>query len=300
MLPGNILTLRRKPSLVLLMPRSACQAEKVGGNSRVRANPARGFLRFTIVALVSVMMVRPIEPARSQSSERPSITVAATITATAQSQVSLSIFVEPASSVPRNAFLRIRGLPPTVALSEGHSIGPGSWAISLQALPKLQIMVPAGTQERSAFVVTLMALDGTELDQKRATLVVHDPTKPDRQSRMLPPPIENLLRASPPQVGTPANRPHDREWALKLLKEGDRHLALGNIAAARQVYEMAAEAGLAQAAMALAATYDGAELARLNVRGVEANAKEALHWYELARQLGAAEADQRLRRLGAN
>jgi len=54
------------------------------------------------------------------------------------------------------------------------------------------------------------------------------------------------------------------------------------------------------AAMALAATYDAAELARLNVRGIEPNAKEAQRWYELARQLGAGEAEQRLRRLGAN
>jgi TPR repeat protein len=87
---------------------------------------------------------------------------------------------------------------------------------------------------------------------------------------------------------------------LKLAKEGDRHLAQGNISAARQVYEMAAEGGLAQAAMALAATYDAIELARLKVRGIEPNAKEAQRWYERARQLGAAEAEQRLRRLGAN
>jgi hypothetical protein len=45
---------------------------------------------------------------------------------------------------------------------------------------------------------------------------------------------------------------------------------------------------------------DAIELGRLNVRGIEPNAKEAQRWYELARQLGAAEAEQRLRRLGAN
>jgi TPR repeat protein len=102
------------------------------------------------------------------------------------------------------------------------------------------------------------------------------------------------VRPSGPSAPAP-----DREWALKLTKEGDQHLSQGNVAAARNVYELAAEAGLAQAAMALAGTYDAAELARLNVRGVEPNSREAQRWYERARQLGAADAEQRLRRLGA-
>ena len=69
---------------------------------------------------------------------------------------------------------------------------------------------------------------------------------------------------------------------------------------ARLFYERAADAGLAQAAMSLAATFDADELAKLQVRGIQADAKEARRWYERARQLGAAEAEQRLRRLGAN
>ena len=52
--------------------------------------------------------------------------------------------------------------------------------------------------------------------------------------------------------------------------------------------------------MALAATYDAAELSRLGVRGLQPDRAVARRWYERARQLGAAEAEQRLRRLGAN
>jgi hypothetical protein len=50
--------------------------------------------------------------------------------------------------------------------------------------------------------------------------------------------------------------------------------------------------------MALAATFDASELAKLNVGGIAPNAKEAQRWYEHARQIGAAEADQRVRRFG--
>jgi TPR repeat protein len=52
--------------------------------------------------------------------------------------------------------------------------------------------------------------------------------------------------------------------------------------------------------MALAATYDSAELSRLGVRGLQPDRASALRWYERARQLGAGEAELRLRRLGAN
>jgi TPR repeat protein len=70
------------------------------------------------------------------------------------------------------------------------------------------------------------------------------------------------------------------------------------VAPARQLYERAADLGLAEAAMALAATYDAAELASPHLRGIRPDAKEAKRWYERARALGAPEAGQRLQRLG--
>ena len=84
------------------------------------------------------------------------------------------------------------------------------------------------------------------------------------------------------------------------MKKGDEQLAEGNVAAARLFYERAADAGLAQGAMALAATFDGAELARLGVRGIQPDPKQARRWYERARQLGANDAEERLRRIGTN
>jgi TPR repeat protein len=65
-------------------------------------------------------------------------------------------------------------------------------------------------------------------------------------------------------------------------------------------YQRAAEAGLALGAIRLAATFDPMELARLNVQGVRPDRDEARRWYERARELGAAEADERLARLSGN
>jgi hypothetical protein len=52
--------------------------------------------------------------------------------------------------------------------------------------------------------------------------------------------------------------------------------------------------------MALAATYDAAELNRPHLRGVRPDPKEARRWYERARALGAGDAVQRLQRLGGS
>jgi TPR repeat protein len=71
----------------------------------------------------------------------------------------------------------------------------------------------------------------------------------------------------------------------------------GNIYAARKFFERAAEIGLAQSAVAAAATYDPNELSRLNVLGLQPDIEAARKWYEKARQLGAVEAETRLRRL---
>jgi TPR repeat protein len=93
--------------------------------------------------------------------------------------------------------------------------------------------------------------------------------------------------------------PRDRERAQRLMEKGNEQLEGGNVSAARLFYEYAADAGLAEAAMALAGTFDASELEKLNVRGIKPDATEARRWYERARQLGAVDADNRVRRLGA-
>ena len=74
--------------------------------------------------------------------------------------------------MPRNSFVRVRGLPPMAALSEGHSIAPGSWAVPLAALPDLKIMLPAAPPGRSEIVITLVAVDGSVLAEAKSTLAV--------------------------------------------------------------------------------------------------------------------------------
>jgi TPR repeat protein len=87
------------------------------------------------------------------------------------------------------------------------------------------------------------------------------------------------------------------EW---LVARGESHLALGNIATARQFFLRAAETGSARGALLLAATYDPSELGRPQIVGVLPDRALAVRWYRRAQELGAALASERLARLNAN
>lgn len=229
------------------------------------------FLTFALAGVASLALALVAgHPTRGQPSDRPYIGVARSITAQAATQVAFPIRV---GQVPRNSFVRVRGLPPMAALSEGHAVAPGVWAVPLNVLPHLTITLPATVTGSADVLVTLVGPDGAVLVETRSTLVI---------------------AALPPLT------PYDRQRALAFFEKGNEQLARGLVASARQLYERAADLGLAEAAMALAATYDAAELDRPHLRGVRPDANEARRWYERARALGARDAVQRLQRLGGS
>jgi TPR repeat protein len=220
------------------------------------------------------------------------IRVAPTTQAEAASNARLVIQLVPREAIAANSFVRIRGLPPTAALTEGHVIAPGSWAVPLAALPNLTIVLPTGLQGQSDIAISLVSVDGTILAEARTVLVVAaPPARPSaREVPSSPPAVAGVARTLPPA---------DRERTLALHAKGQEQLERGNIYAARKFFERAAEIGLAQSAVALAGTYDPDELAQRKVVGIQPDAEAAKKWYEKARELGAAEASDRLRRLGS-
>jgi hypothetical protein len=107
--------------------------------------------------------------------------------------------------------------------------------------------------------------------------------------------------ASPPQPAdveaapaSKAARTLDPEEIKLLIKQGDQFVAAGDLVTARVVFQRAAEAGDASAAMALAATYDPGMLAKLGVVGVSGDVEKARAWYQKAEILGSPEATRRL------
>jgi TPR repeat protein len=238
----------------------------------------------------------------------PRISVSSAIVAQPASQAPLSIQIGPPEALPPNSFVRLRGLPPSISLTEGHAIGPGSWAIPLFGLSALKANIPAGVSGRTEIVISLIAVDGALLAEATTALVVGP-------AAMLAPPDQKRANAVSPPPPVPATRPErgpqppprppelsaeEKARAEKLMAQGEKFLSQGNIAVARQYFQRAAEAGLAAGALRLAATYDPAELSRIQAQGVVPDRAEARKWYERARELGAPEAEERLARLGGS
>jgi hypothetical protein len=96
----------------------------------------------------------------------------------------------------------------------------------------------------------------------------------------------------------PPSRQHDAEEIAVMIKAGAELVASKDFAAARLMYQRAAEAGSAMAAFALAETYDPLVLGKLNAReGIMPDFTLAATWYEKAKNLGSSEAPERLERL---
>lgn len=237
----------------------------------------------------------------SAQEAKPALSVAGVIEARSAGTALLQIRVAPQNLARQQAFVRLRGLPPTIALSEGHSIAVGAWAVPLAALPRLRIEVPTGTEGKSEITITLVSAEGAVLDEAKAILVV---LPAEQAATPAPLPQASALRVQPtgppvPLARVPQLASGDRDRALKMLQRGNELLASKDFSAAQHFYKRAAEIGLAEAALALARTYDPGEQARIGAVGLQPDAAMARTWYEKARALGSVDADAFLYRLSA-
>src|SRR5262245_32146747 len=215
----------------------------------------------------------------AQRRDAPRIDVAPTILAEPASQAALVIRVGPPDALPNNSFVRLRGFPASVSLSEGHAIAPGSWAIPLLGLSSLKAIVPAGVSGRNEISITLVGVDGTTLAESRTALVIAAPPPPEK---VQPPPPQR--QAAPALAPPPARRltpapdlsAEDKARAERMLAQGTKHLEQGNIGAARMFFQRAAEEGLAAGALRMGGTFDPLELGRLEtLAGISADRNEA-------------------------
>ena len=221
-------------------------------------------------------------PTASTAENGPRINIATAILARPASEVALPVRIEASERLPPNSFVRVRGLPPSVSLTDGFAIGPGVWAVPLFGLAALKVNVPVGVSGQSDVLVTLVDVEGTIFAEATSTLVVgfglgYRPAGTDLPKRWLAEPSGE-----------------ERASIEKRLAQGVRHLEQGNIASAREFFQHAAKAGLAAGATWLAATYDAVELQRMRVVGVVADHDEAQKWYQRARELGALDEQSRL------
>ncbi len=110
----------------------------------------------------------------------------------------------------------------------------------------------------------------------------------------VPTPVASSVAEPAPAVPAEPVRRLDPGEVAASLTRANALIASGDIAAARLVLRHPADFGDAQAAMAIAETYDPAFLQRLGVHGIAPNVAAAREWYEKARKFGAADAARRL------
>jgi hypothetical protein len=130
------------------------------------------------------------------------------------------------------------------------------------------------------------------------------PSPPDREEIATRPPSapapsphqldHDEIAASPPFLRPPAHNQFDQKEIIVFLNRGKNLIASGDLAAARIVLRRAVEANNAEAALALAATYDPLVLREFKVYGFTGDAAIARIWYEKATKLGSSVAPRRL------
>ena len=107
------------------------------------------------------------------------------------------------------------------------------------------------------------------------------------------PPIEDAAVTPPVSLSLGSD-----EIAM-LLKRGKDAFSTGDLAAARLLLRRGAEAGSAEAALALGATFDPLVLRRLGAIGATPDPAQARQWYQKAVALGSTTASQPLAQLEA-
>jgi hypothetical protein len=181
--------------------------------------------------------------------------------------------------------LLVAGFAEGTRLSVGAPLGRTGWHLSARDLGNAMAYAPTD------FVGTMDA---------RVDLRAHDRVLDSQVLRLewLPKQPEAQMAAVPPAEAAPP-QPLAPDEIAGLLKRGEELLRTGDIASARLLLRRAANAGNADAALALGGTYDGAVLAKLGVLGFARDADQARFWYLKAAELGSQLAEQRLETLGS-
>jgi TPR repeat protein len=217
------------------------------------------------------------QKSRDASSSRPASELTVGTVPPQQADEAARLAVS-AARAGANATVVIGGLAPGSALSAGRREGPNTWRLAVEELAGTAITPPRGFVGTMALTLELHLADNTVADRKGLQL--------EWSGRS----------ASAPATSPP--RQHDADEIALIMKSGADLMANGDISAARLMYQRAAEAGEATAALALAETYDPLVLRRVNPKGgIAPDVAQAHIWYEKAMDLGSAVAPERLERL---
>jgi hypothetical protein len=197
------------------------------------------------------------------------IVVASILVATIAYYFAVGGWVPPSEPAPGP---QTRSFDPTV-------IAPLSWSAGQQASwPTMAQDNDLGTSEQSEISTQRTKTSQPARSSEGKTMAMVQPGEPGAQ---IPP-------------ASKATRVLDPNEIKLLMNQGQQFIAAGDVVTARNVFQRAAEAGDADAAVALGGTFDPIAFAKLGVAGLRADVEKARTWYQKAESLGSAEATRRL------
>jgi len=184
-----------------------------------------------------------------------------------------------------DGFVRMDGLPDGVKLSAGVDTGNGSWLLSAGRAEGLALTVPDSYAGDFTLEARLLADDARTTISETASFQVSVTAPPARQAAAV-----QTSALSPDTAATQGDGAGTLSRATRLLRQGD-------VRGAREILRTEAEAGNAQAALALGKSYDPMTFTPDSPANAAPDATEAFRWYQKAVELGASEGDRRITEL---
>ena len=197
----------------------------------------------------------------------------------ANEPLSLGVSVDSATG---HESLLLAGLALGTRLSAGVPISEASWQLAPSDLTGAYVYPPKNFIGTMNTAVNLLSANQRLIESRAVRLEWIVKPTPTKQ-------IESEV------VNSPAVQPMSTENAA-LMERGRDLLQSGDVGSARLVFNRLANDGIADAALALAATYDPRYLAQRNLIGVAGDETKAHDWYQRASELGSTEARRLLAR----
>ena len=200
----------------------------------------------------------------------------------ANEPLSLGVSVDSATG---HESVLLAGLALGTRLSAGVPVSEASWQLAPRDLDVVYVYAPKDFIGIMNTAVKLLSANQRLIESRAMRLqwiVKLNSSPPTRETE-------------PEAVNVPAVQP-----SAVLMERGRDLLKSGDVASARLVFNSLANAGIADAALALATTYDPRYLAQHNLIGVAGDQTKAHDWYQRASELGSIEASRILARIKAD
>jgi TPR repeat protein len=224
----------------------------------------------------------------------------------ANEPILLAVVAVPTTS---SGSLLLRGLAHGTRLSAGAALDEDGWELSLRDIGSAYVYAPPDFVGAMNATIALLSPSKKVIDSRPIRLewtAKVDSLQPPTNNREIDPKIANAATKQEINPGTAsaaarqeinpgasaaAVKPIDPQEAAALMERGRDLLRNGDVASAQLVFRRLAEAGKADAALALATTYDPRYLLEHNLVGIVGDEAKARAWYRRAKEPGSMEAD---------